>query len=114
MFQDGKSKSLLFRFEQVLEIGKGFVFCPFIFFIPDNSTPAFYLVQIPPVLVLMAIDTEILPVAPVPGVVVVIVIPVMDGKEMGVFLVKFPATPCADPGMDFQGLLPVITLPFFP
>ena len=35
-----------------------------------------------------------------------VVVSVVNGQEMHGFVIKFAATPCADPWMDFQGLLP--------
>jgi len=59
-------------------------------------------------LVIMAIDTKILPVRAVGRVVPVIAVFVMHREEMTVFRVELSAAFGADQAVDFQGLFPVI------
>ena len=70
-------------------------------------TCARFIVQIPPVLVVVAIDAEVLPVAAVRRVVFMVVVFVMDRQEMEILDGEFPAAAGADPGMNSQGLLSV-------
>jgi hypothetical protein len=58
------------------------------------------MVQVAPVFVLMAIDTEILPVATVGGVVIMVVVFVMYGELMNILSGKVAATPSAYPRVD--------------
>jgi len=58
-------------------------------------------------LVVMTINAEILPVAPVGRVVVVIVILVMDREHVEIFVGEVPAAAGAYPGMDLQRLFAV-------
>jgi hypothetical protein len=62
----------------------------------------------PAVLVIMTIDTKILPVRTVGRVVPVIAVFVMHCEEMPVDGVKLSAAFGTDQAVDFQGLLPVI------
>jgi hypothetical protein len=62
----------------------------------------------PAVLVIMTIDTKILPIRAVSRVVPVIAVFVMDREEMPVTGVKLSAALGADQAVDFQGLFPVI------
>ena len=58
-------------------------------------------------LVIMAVDTQVFPVAAVLGVVVVVAVLVVDGQEVQVFTLKFTAALGADPAVDLEGLLAV-------
>jgi hypothetical protein len=60
------------------------------------------------VLVVMTVNTEIFPVAPVLGVVVVIAVPVMDGEEVEVVKLELPTAFCTDPAMDLEGTLSIV------
>ena len=64
--------------------------------------------QSPAVLIIMAIDTKVLPVGAVCRVVLVIAVFVMHCEQMTVLGVEFSAAFGADEAMDFQGLFPVI------
>lgn len=59
------------------------------------------------VLVVVTVDAEQLPVAPVGGVVFIIVILVMDGQFLQFLAGKLPPAFGADPRKDLQGLVPV-------
>jgi hypothetical protein len=65
------------------------------------------MIQKSPVLILMAIDAEVFPIAAVAGVVVMVMVFVMNGKQMKVFQCEFAPTPSANPWMNPQRLLPV-------
>jgi len=59
-------------------------------------------------LIVVAVNAEVFPVAAVRRVVRVVSVPVVDGKEMEVAKVKFPSAFGADPAMKLQGAFPVI------
>lgn len=59
-------------------------------------------------LVVMAVNAEVLPVAPVGGVVVMVAVPVVDGEEVKVVLVELPAALGADPAMELERAFPVV------
>ncbi len=67
-------------------------------------------------LVVMAIDAEILPVAPIGRVVMVITIPMVDSEEVEGVEFELATALCTDPAMDFERALPVVVgsrqLPF--
>ncbi len=56
----------------------------------------------------MTINTEILPVRAIRGVIPVIPVFVVHRQEIPVFEVELSATFCTDQAVDFQGLFPVI------
>jgi len=56
----------------------------------------------------MAVNAEILPVAPIGGVMMVIAILVMNGQQLPIGLVKLPSASRADQAMDGQRPFPVI------
>ena len=58
-------------------------------------------------LIVMAVDAEVFPVAAVLGVVMVIAVLVVDGQEVQVFTLKFTAALGADPAVDLEGLFAV-------
>jgi len=58
--------------------------------------------------IFMAISAEILPVAPIWGVVVMISIFVMDGQKMAVRLIEFPSASSTDEPMKGQRSLAVV------
>jgi hypothetical protein len=63
------------------------------------------------VLVVVTVETQQLPVAPVGRIVVVVVVFVMD-RELTEFLaLKLTSAPRTDPGMDLERLLPIPLLP---
>ena len=59
-------------------------------------------------LVVMTINTEILPVRAVRRIVSMIPVFMVNRKKVPVFEVELPAAFSADQAMDFQGLFPVI------
>ena len=59
------------------------------------------------VLVVVAVETEQLPVAAVLGVVVVVVVTVVHGQFAQVFAGEFAGTTATDPGIDLQSLFAV-------
>jgi len=59
------------------------------------------------VLVVVAVETQQLPVAAVWWIIVVVVIPVMNGEFPQFFPAEFATTPGADPGIHFERLFPV-------
>lgn len=75
-------------------------------------TPGFPLQVIsekpPAVLVVMTINTEILPVGAVGRVVIMIPVLMVHGKKIPVFEIEFSPAFGADQAMDFQGLFSVI------
>ena len=58
-------------------------------------------IHITGVLVVMAVQTQVFPVAAICGVVVVVVVLVMNGQFMQIFAGKFAPTAPADPRMEF-------------
>lgn len=82
-------------------MGKGFLDAR-LFLFPAHLHPiCSQVVQIAPVLVLVAIDTEVLPVATIGRVIVMVVVFVVYGEFMNILPGKVAATPGAYPGMDF-------------
>jgi hypothetical protein len=65
-------------------------------------------------LVVVAIDAEVLPVAPIQRVVVMIVVFMVHREEMQILDGEFSTAPGADPGMNPQRLLPVTFQKFIP
>ena len=64
--------------------------------------------QSPAVLIVVAVDTEVLPVGAVRGVVPVIPVLMVNGEEVSVLIIKLPGTLCTDKTVNPQGLFPVI------
>jgi len=67
----------------------------------------FQMIQESPVLIVMAVYAQILPVAPVGWVIVMIVILMMDRQHVDIFIGKLTAAACAYPRVYPQGLLTV-------
>ena len=65
------------------------------------------------VLIVVTVDAQQLPVAAVSRIVIVVVIPVMDGKLTNFFAAEFAAAAPAYPGKHFERALPVIPRPLF-
>jgi len=63
--------------------------------------------QLPLVLVVMAVQAQQFPVAPIGRIVVVVMIPVMDRQLAQVGPCEFAAAATADPRIDLERLLPV-------
>jgi len=64
----------------------------------------------PAVFVVVAVDTKVLPVGAVRGVVIMIPVLVVYGEEVPVLIIEFPGAFCTDKAVDPQGLFPVIAL----
>lgn len=77
-----------------------------------SSLPIFALQVLPQhaaaVFVIVAPDAEVLPVAPVGGIVVMIPVPMVHREEVQIGEIELAAALGADPPMYLQGLLPVI------
>ena len=58
--------------------------------------------------IVVAVNAEVFPVAPVFRVVLVVAVPVVDGEEVEVVKLELPAAFGADPAMKLQGAFPVI------
>ena len=65
------------------------------------------MIQIAAMLIIMAINTEILPIATIRWIIVVVMILVMNGKKMDIFVRKLPSAASAYPGMDSQRLFAI-------
>src|ERR1041384_5416246 len=65
----------------------------------------------PRVLVLVAVDAEVLPVAPVGRVVVVVAVPMVDRQQVEVRAVELPGALGADPAVECEGTLPIALVP---
>jgi hypothetical protein len=63
------------------------------------------------VLILVTVETEQLPVAPVGWIVVVVVVPVMDREFAKLFAAEFAAASPTNPRIHLEGLL---SIGFFP
>lgn len=50
--------------------------------------------------VFMAINTEILPVTSIRGIILMIAVFVVNGQQLAVQRIEFPSTPCAHKAMD--------------
>jgi hypothetical protein len=72
------------------------------------------MVQITPVLIVMAIDAEVLPVAAIGRIVIMVVVLVVHGEPVQILPCEMSPTPGTNPRVDFQGLLPVTLFPLFP
>jgi hypothetical protein len=67
-----------------------------IIFIGCYALP-FKVIKKSPVFVLMTVNAQVLPVAPVAGIVVVIMVPMMYRQEVDILVCKFTAAACAYP-----------------
>jgi len=72
------------------------------------------LAQILRMLLLMTVEAQKLPVAPVRRIVIVIVILVMDRKLTNSLARKFPPAPCTDPREYLERSFPIGLLPALP
>lgn len=109
LFTAGR-KSLLLVLQQVGETGEWFVRG----WLPVAAGPGCaegLFIKILLVFIIVAVEAEELPVAPVRRIVVVIVVLVMDREFAKFFARKFPAAPRADMGVHPERLLPVLLLP---
>ena len=97
----------LFLFQHVPECGKRIMGHCVSGFIKAVNVFIRYVVGISSMLVIMTINAEILPIAPVGRIVVVIVIFMMDRKHVQVFLGELPAAAGTYPWMDSQRLFAV-------
>lgn len=57
--------------------------------------------------VFMAIHTQQFPVAAIGWIIVVVMVPMVDGEFPQVFAIELAATPATDPGIHFECLFPV-------
>ncbi len=104
----------LFLFQHVSKCRKGVMGHGVSGFIHDCIVFIGHVLGISPMLVIMTIHAEILPVAAVRRIVVVVVVLVVNGKQVEVFLSKLPAAAGTHPWMDSQGLFPVALETVFP
>jgi hypothetical protein len=58
--------------------------------------------------VLVAVGAQIFPVAAVRRIVVVVAVSVVNGQEVPVGMIKFPAAPCADEAVNRERTFPVV------
>jgi len=65
------------------------------------------LIQISRVLIVVAIETQQFPVAPVWRIVIVVVVSVMDRKLTKLFAFEFTPAARTDPGKNLERLLPI-------
>ena len=63
------------------------------------------------VLIVVTVETEQLPVAPVGWIVVVVVVLMMDREFAKLFTAKFASAPRTDPGIHLERLRPIGLLP---
>lgn len=96
-----------FLVQQVCECGKGLVGNGIRGLFTDMSGFIRHFVSISPMLVVVTINAEIFPVAPVRRIVVVIVILVMDREQVEIFTGEVSAAAGTYPGMDLKRLLAV-------
>lgn len=59
-------------------------------------------------LIIMAVNTEVFPIAAIFGVVVVIAVPVVDGQQMQIVTFKLTSTFGADPTMQLERLFAIV------
>jgi hypothetical protein len=72
------------------------------FFVRALSRVTGHMIDVSTVLVVVAIDAQILPVAPVCRIIVMVVIFVVNSKKMEVLVGEFPSATGAHPGMNTQ------------
>ena len=80
-------------------------------FAAPDSSPG---IEIPGVLVVMAIQAEQLPVAPVGRVVIVVVVPVMHCQLVQVFVREFAHAATAEPRINLESSLPIALFALLP
>ena len=91
----------MFAFDQVREMGEGRE-SRWSFLFPARWCLAGpFSDQIPLVFIVMAVETQQFPVAPVRGIVVMIVVLVVDRKLTQLFAVKVASAVCTDPRKYF-------------
>src|SRR5262249_13922757 len=69
---------------------------------------------VPRVLIVVTVETQQLPVAPVGWIVVVVVVLVMDRQLTQLCTAKFPSAPCTDPGIQLERLRPISLFALIP
>ena len=70
-----------------------------------------FFIQISRVLIVVTIETQELPVAPVRRIVIVVMVLMMDRKLTKLFALKIAPAPRTDPGIDLERLLSIPLLP---
>ena len=79
---------------------------------PARSCPTIRVSNlIPRVLIVVTVETQQLPVAPVGWIVVVVMVLVMDRELTKLFAAKFASAPRTDPGIHFERLRAIGLLP---
>jgi hypothetical protein len=63
----------------------------------------------PAMLVIMAVGTEVFPVAAILGIIEMVAVPVVDSKKVQILLGKLAAAFGADPPVKLQRTLPVVS-----
>jgi hypothetical protein len=63
----------------------------------------------PAMFVIMAVGTEVFPVAAILGIIEMVAIPVVDSKKVQIVLIKLAAAFGADPPVKLEGTLPVVS-----
>ena len=66
---------------------------------------------VPCVLIVVTVETQQLPVAPIGGIVVMVVVLVMDRELTQFFATEFASAPRTDPGIHLERLRPIGLLP---
>jgi len=113
-FVDREIGQLLFALQQSLEISERSVGGQWLFLATRGLLAIPFRIQIPRVLIVVTIETQQLPVAPVGRIVIVVMVLVMN-RELTKFLAcKFATAPRTDPGVNLERLLPIGLLPTFP
>ena len=82
-----------------------------LFLLPPPGLIVRFLVQIPGVLLVMALETQQFPIAAVRWIVVVVVILMMDCKLAQSFACEFTAAPSTDVGENLQRSVPISRQP---
>ena len=93
--------------DQALKTGKGIMGECLFLFITYPYSITLKMIQVAAVLIVMAIDTQIFPVAAVEWVIIMVVVLVVHSQKVQIFIGELSTTTGTYPGMDFQGLLPV-------
>src|SRR6267143_1591931 len=106
--RDRRSRGRLFvAFEQVSEVGKGREGRRSILLPARRRLTRCVSHLIPLVLIVVAVETEQLPVAPVGRIVVVVVVLVLDRELAQLLAVKFASAVRTDPGEHFERLFSI-------
>src|SRR5262245_42284534 len=98
---------LYFALQQGLEIGERPVSRQRLALLSRRRLPICVRNLLPCVLIVMAIQTEQLPVAPIGGIIVVVVVFMMDREFAQFFAAKFASAPPTDPGIQLERLPPI-------